>query len=238
MELDVKELIDMSEEDLFKFIKKQSRNAKKREIWNLIAEEDVSKIRKLSDYMKTLKVTKIHTEGKNKGKIEITTEFNKLMTSIRSDAVKAAWNRERKLVSEGKGTVNWTVDQQKIILASKNNSYVDFGEDSLNYQGHHMCSVVEYPELAGLSDNIQFLQGYAQTKGSEHNLAHRGASHNPSDYFYDTITNGKLEFSEKNVKGVSIQVIDLTNIIGGNGEKIPNPALDRFKDLFPDINSN
>lgn len=52
------------------------------------------------------------------------------------------------------------------------------------YQGHHMFNVADNPEGAGLAENIQFLEGNALFEGTEHNAAHYGDPHNPTDYYH------------------------------------------------------
>ena len=80
--------------------------------------------------------------------------------SVRSNAVKKAWKNEvEKVLSTGKGSRDWTLDQIDELLST--------GKVK-GYDGHHMKSVKAYPELAGDPNNIQFLTR------KEHLLAHGG----------------------------------------------------------------
>jgi hypothetical protein len=47
-----------------------------------------------------------------------------------------------------------------------------------------MFNVADNPEGAGLAENIQFLEGNALFEGTEHNAAHYGDPHNPTDYYH------------------------------------------------------
>lgn len=66
----------------------------------------------------------------------------------RQKAVRDAWSREKTLVCQGKGTVNWNSEQQRELMEKGRVS---------GYEGQHMKSVSQYPEYASSADNIQFL---------------------------------------------------------------------------------
>ena len=74
-------------------------------------------------------------------------------TAESNKAILAAWNKEQELVQEGKGTREWTPQQQQDIL-DKGKAY---DEDGVSFQGQHMKSVEKYPEYQGDPENIQFL---------------------------------------------------------------------------------
>lgn len=97
----------------------------------------------------------------------------------RQKAVRDAWNREKELVSKGKGTVDWSVEQQKELME---NGRVK------GYEGQHMKSVNEYPEYAGSADNIQFLTH------EEHLEAHNSGEEKAG---YHSATNGYYDASSK-----------------------------------------
>ena len=63
-------------------------------------------------------------------------------TAESNKAILAAWNKEQELVQEGKGTREWTPQQQQDIL-DKGKAY---DEDGVAFQGQHMKSVEKYPE--------------------------------------------------------------------------------------------
>ena len=71
----------------------------------------------------------------------------------RNKAVREAWNKELELVQEGKGTREWTPEQQKDIL-EKGRAYDENGKA---FEGQHMKSAEMYPEYLGEPGNIQFL---------------------------------------------------------------------------------
>ena len=64
-------------------------------------------------------------------------------TSEASKAIREAWEKERELVLEGKGTRDWTPEQQQSII-DKGKAYDDDGKA---FEGHHMKSAEAYPEL-------------------------------------------------------------------------------------------
>ena len=109
-------------------------------------------------------------------------------TAEANKAIRLAWEREQALVSEGKGTRDWTKEQQQDILdPDKGNAYDDKGRA---FEGQHMKSVAEYPEYQGNPDNIQFL-----TK-DEHLEAHKGSWQNPTNWYFNPDTKEFLDFGE------------------------------------------
>lgn len=107
-------------------------------------------------------------------------------TSEANKAIAAAWNNEKQLVSEGKGTRDWTQEQQQGIL-EKGKAY---DEDGRAFEGQHMKSVEQYPEYQGDPGNIQFL-----TK-KEHLEAHRGNWQNPTNWYYNPETKQFTDFGD------------------------------------------
>ena len=73
---------------------------------------------------------------------------NLTLSYRRSLARELAWKREIKLVRQGRGTRNWTMEEQKELLTTGRIK---------KYVAHHIKSVKEYPEHADNVDNIQFL---------------------------------------------------------------------------------
>lgn len=101
-------------------------------------------------------------------------------------AILAAWNKEQELVQEGKGTREWTPQQQQDIL-EKGKAYDDNGKA---FEGQHMKSAEMYPEYQGEPGNIQFLTR------AEHLEAHDGSWLNPTNWCFDPVTKGKLDFGD------------------------------------------
>ena len=114
--------------------------------------------------------------------------MSKTSMKERLKAVRLAWEREQQLVQEGKGTRDWTEEQQKDILdPDKGKAYDDSGRA---FEGQHMKSAVEYPEYQGDPDNIQFLTR------EEHLEAHKGSWQNPTNWYYNPETKEFIEFGD------------------------------------------
>ena len=126
-------------------------------------------------------------------------------TSIkeRNKAIRKAWEREQELVKEGKGTRDWTKEQQQDILdPNKGKAYDDQGRA---FEGQHMKSAAEYPEYQGDPNNIQFLTR------EEHLEAHKGSWQNPSNWYYDPVTKEFHDFGDGDV--VPCKIIELSDPI-------------------------
>lgn len=104
----------------------------------------------------------------------------------RNKAVREAWNKELELVQEGKGTREWTLEQQKDIL-DKGRAYDDNGKA---FEGQHMKSAEMYPEYQGDPGNIQFLTR------AEHLEAHEGNWQNPTNWYFNPVTKEKVDFGD------------------------------------------
>ena len=108
-------------------------------------------------------------------------------TAEANRAVKEAWERERLLVLEGKGTRNWTEEQQRSIIDLGK----AYGDDGKAFEGHHMKSAEKYPKFQGDANNIQFLTR------DEHRLAHGGNFRNPTNGRYDPERHSTQVFGEE-----------------------------------------
>jgi hypothetical protein len=107
-------------------------------------------------------------------------------TAEANRAVREAWYAEKRLVLEGKGTRDWTDEQQRSI-AEKGKAYDDRG---IAFEGQHMKSVEAYPEYQGDRRNIQFL-----TK-QEHLAAHGGNWQNHTNGYYDPVLKTMSDFGD------------------------------------------
>lgn len=107
-------------------------------------------------------------------------------TAESNKAILAAWNKEQELVQEGKGTREWTPQQQQDIL-DKGKAYDDNGKA---FEGQHMKSAEMYPEYQGEPGNIQFLTR------AEHLDAHDGNWQNPTNWYYNPVTKEKFNFGD------------------------------------------
>ena len=114
-------------------------------------------------------------------------------------AILAAWEREQDLVREGKGTRDWTQEQQQDIL-DRGKAYDDNGRA---FEGQHMKSVEKYPEYQGDPNNIQFL-----TK-AEHLEAHQGNWQNPTNWYYEPVSKQFFAFGECEL--IPCEIIELSN---------------------------
>lgn len=141
----------MSFEDLYKHFSSITGKTRTQE-WNQFASDASSYFDEFSKYLKGVKYEKVDSRGR-KSK---TNAFKELTKSIRDDAVLAAWDRERELIKEGKGTYNWSKDEQYWILNSKDRPPLT-EKVGISYEGQHMYSAVDYPQFAGKAENIQFL---------------------------------------------------------------------------------
>ena len=107
-------------------------------------------------------------------------------TAEASRAVAQAWKMEQILVLSGRGTRDWTPEQQCDIL-EKGRAYDENGKA---IEGHHMMSAEKYPEFQGDPNNIQFLSR------KEHQDAHKGYFGNPTCGCYDPKTGVTIEFED------------------------------------------
>ena len=120
-------------------------------------------------------------------------------TAESNKAILAAWNKEQELVQEGKGTREWTPQQQQDIL-DKGKAY---DEDGVAFQGQHMKSVEKYPEYQGNPENIQFLTR------AEHLEAHDGNWRNPTNWHFNPVTKEKTDFGDG--KFIPCEIIQLAD---------------------------
>ncbi len=117
-----------------------------------------------------------------------------------SKAIRLAWEKEQELVREGKGTRDWTEEQQKDILNPDKGKAYD--EDGKAFEGHHMKSAEAYPEYQGNPENIQFLTR------TEHTQAH-GGWQKPTNGYYDYKTGKTYDFDEDEF--IPCKIIKLSN---------------------------
>ena len=120
-------------------------------------------------------------------------------TSVASKAIREAWAKEQKLVLEGRGTRDWTPEQQRSIIEHEK----AYDDDGKAFHGHHMKSAEAYPEYQDDADNIQFLTR------KEHLDAHNGCFRNPTNGYYNVSTGVTRDFGEKVYS--PCEVIDLSN---------------------------
>ncbi len=184
----------------------------KKSTWNQLAKDDRPRFDDLMTYLKGRKAEGVYSKGKLKGQPKRESAYKDLSKIIRDEAIIGAWDNERELIKQGKGTYNWSIKQQEIILASKPGTKPSFAELNQQFPGHHMVNAADHPEFAGLSENIQFLEGSAFVPGTEHRAAHNGNPHNPTDHYYDTITEMRYKFVSKGVDDGFPPVIQLIEV--------------------------
>lgn len=135
-------------------------------------------------------------------------------TAKANKAVVAAWERERQLVLEGKGTRDWTLEQQKDII-ERGRAYDENGKA---FEGHHMKSVEAYPEYQENAYNIEFLTR------QEHIEAHGGSFRNSTNGYFNPISHVTKAFSDNDIG--TLEITELSSSITiktvSDTEKIEN----------------
>ena len=135
-------------------------------------------------------------------------------TAESNKAILAAWNKEQELVQEGKGTREWTPQQQQDIL-EKGKAYDDNGKA---FEGQHMKSAEMYPKYQGEPGNIQFLTR------AEHLEVHDGNWQNPTNWYYNPVTKEKFDFGDGPF--IPCEIIQLpTLIIEGQVEQVQETTI-------------
>ena len=130
-------------------------------------------------------------------------------TSDSNKAIASAWLNEQKLVREGRGTRDWTPQQQRDIL-DRGKAYDINGKA---FEGHHMKSAERFPEYQGDEENIQFLARL------EHLDAHNGNFQNPTNGYYNPHTGETKGFGAN--KYEPCEIIELSDpIIQKNNNNI------------------
>ncbi len=130
--------------------------------------------------------------------------------ALSNKAIKEAWIHEQALVAQGKGTRDWTTQQQADILTKGK----AFDENGRAFQGHHMKNVKDHPEHQGKWENIQFLSR------DEHIKAHNNNFRNKTNGMYDHKTGKTQVFGNKSYSRPS--EINLSS-------RIPAKYLDAYK---------
>ena len=113
---------------------------------------------------------------------------------------------------QGKGTRNWTIEQQIQILNDETPTYIDENGIERSFEGHHMYSKNEYPKYSADPENIQALM-----KSSEHlSGAHgNGGTQTPTQGYYDEISKQTFDFTSGKVDQGYPPVIDLDELADG-----------------------
>ena len=152
-------------------------------------------------------------------------------TAAAHKAIVAAWEKEQELVRQGKGTRDWTLEQQNDILDPDRGKAYD--ADGRAFDGQHMKSVAKYPEHQGDPDNIQFLTR------QEHLEAHKGSWQNQTNWYYDPATKQFFEFDENEL--IPCKIIELSNksasslLTGNQMRQIPIQIdKEQYKEIIKD----
>lgn len=133
-------------------------------------------------------------------------------TANANKAIAARWVEEQQLVHEGKGTRDWTPEQQQDIR-ERGKAY---DSDGKAFEGHHMKSVEMHPEYQGDPGNIQFLSR------SEHINAHNGSYQNPTNGCFNPFTGETSEFGDNEYKACEVITLSdpISVITESSGEHI------------------
>lgn len=123
-------------EELLEYFKGITTGSDFRDAWNSLKEE---KCKAFYDYLKNVPATK-------KTYPNLRSEY---MATLHKQFKSDFWENEIELVKQGKGTRNWTVDEQIEMLRK---GYVK------GYEIQHMCSKSKYPHLACDISNGQALK--------------------------------------------------------------------------------
>ena len=123
-------------------------------------------------------------------------------TRERAKGVAAAWKREKQLVLEGKGTRDWTEEQQKQLIERGK----IYDEEERAYEAHHMKNVAQNPEYAADVNNMQILS-YEE----HHEGAHGGNTHTPTNGYYNPLTGETTDFGDG--PPISCEILKLTDPI-------------------------
>ncbi len=115
-------------------------------------------------------------------------EQRRQLTNARQNAVRGAWKEEQQRVARGRGTRNWSPEEQKELLKSGRVK---------GYEGHHMKSVRDFPQYAGDEKCIQFLSEDEHLNG-----AHQGSYHNATNGYFNPETGVMEEFSGSQLQPV------------------------------------
>ena len=109
----------------------------------------------------------------------------KSFSAQRSAAVNEAWEQERRLVFQGRGTRDWTVSQQEELIRT--------GKVS-GFDGSHMLDASSNPSVANDPNNIQFLTYEEHIYG-----AHGGNTRNQTTGWFDTSTGETIPINPRQI---------------------------------------
>lgn len=115
----------------------------------------------------------------------------------RQSAINAAWEQERQLVMQGRGTRDWTVSQQEELLRTGRVS---------GFDGSHMLDASSNPSVANNPDNIQFLTYEEHIYG-----AHGDNTHNPTTGWFDTSTGETITINAGQIPHREKMAFELTD---------------------------
>ena len=145
-------------------------------------------------------------------------------TAEASKAIRKKWAAENRLVLEGKGTRDWTPQQQKDII-EKGKAY---DSDGRAFEGHHMKSAEAYPEFQGDPNNIQFLTR------AEHKAAHGGDFHNATNGYYDPLMDLTIEFDGELVPCNVIELRNPVYVVAQDAQLITNSSIKNEENEIPE----
>lgn len=147
-------------------------------------------------------------------------------TAAASRAIRQVWENERLLVLEGRGSRDWTDEQQQQII-EKGKAYDDEGRA---FEGQHMKCVSAYPEYQGDARNIQLLSR------AEHFAAHSGDWNNPTNGYYDPVLKTISDFGDGppqpcvEVTLTSPLYVDTLNVVGAQSSEDGSKAVGTLAD--------
>lgn len=144
-------------------------------------------------------------------------EVGSLTDLLGQQGVQDFWDNERELIKQGKGTRDWTVEQQQTILnIGKNGQELTHAKapqdvSGETYEGQDMYSKNTYPEYAGDYRNIQGLT-FNEHRGGAHG---NGGTQSPTQGYYDEITGQMFDFTSGKIDTGYPPAIDLSELADG-----------------------
>lgn len=152
---------------------------------------------------------------------------------MRKQAVDDYFVTERELIRQGKGTYNWTCEEQEMILNGK----TPYTIDGIPYEGQHMYSVEDYPEFAGDKHNIQALtRSDHRRKGG----AHDGDTvKNQTHGYFDELSMTMYDFVSDGIDDGFPPVIQLSEVCDEvhDMDSYKNAKLKDYSKIIPNYNN-
>ncbi len=196
--------------------KKITKGEAFRDAWNSL---DETKCKNFADYLSKLPSSSANHPNK----------LSQYMKKLHDQFTLDFWDREIELVKQGKGTRNWTIDEQIEMLRD--------GKVS-GYEIQHMCSKSKYPHLACNVKNGQALK-FTEHRASGTGIhSIMGGTHVPLHGYVNEYDFPNLKLYEFTTSGVDDGFPPVTHLTDLCDDVIKEGRYDanwekEFEDLFP-----